>query len=180
MNPMQCPCGPRAGPAWESQMLFISNGIRTGPVRSPHGLFTGCLWSLNPYRTHKLMMHALKLYGPHMGRQNSYGAVRDPYGPCDWTYDFCSKQPGNNPYGARECDVTGALDNSFSTPLTLMSSLLMGGQHSPCSLVSTCVSLSVNTDANRLFRMFALSWLSDCRAPSSFSGVTPYPSLPWL
>ena len=53
-------------------------------------------------------MHALKLYGPRTGGQNSYGAARAPHGPREWTYDFCSKQPGNNPYGARECDVTGA------------------------------------------------------------------------
>ena len=54
-------------------------------------------------------MHALKLYGPRTGRQNSYGAARGPCGPREWTYDFCSKQPGNSPYGARECDVTEAL-----------------------------------------------------------------------
>ena len=54
-------------------------------------------------------MHALKLYGPRTGRQNSYGAARSPCGPREWTYDFCSNQPGNSRYGARECDVTGAL-----------------------------------------------------------------------
>ena len=32
-----------------------------------------------------------------------------PHGPCEWMYDFCSKQPVNNPYGAWECDTTGAL-----------------------------------------------------------------------
>ena len=64
---------------------------RTGPVRSPHGLFTGCLKSLNPYGAHKLIMHALKLYGPRTGRQNSYGAARGPCMPREWTYDFCSK-----------------------------------------------------------------------------------------
>ena len=82
-------------------------GDRTGPVRSPHGLFTGCLLYLKPYRARKLIMHALKLCGPRTRRQNSYGAARDPYGTREWTCDFCSKQPVNNPYGARECDVTG-------------------------------------------------------------------------
>ena len=82
---------------------------RTGPVRAPQELFTGCLQSLNPYGTRKLIMHALKLYGPRTGRQNSYGAARGPCGPREWTYDFSSKQPGNSPYGARECDVTEAL-----------------------------------------------------------------------
>ena len=78
-------------------------------VRAPHGLFPGCLRAQNPYGARKLIMHALKLYGPRTGRQNSYGAERDPYGPREWTYDFCSKQPGNSPYGARGCDVTEAL-----------------------------------------------------------------------
>ena len=83
-------------------------GTRTGPLRAPQGLFTGCLQYLNPYGARKLIMHALKLYGPRTGRQNSYGAARGPCGPREWTYDFCSKQPGNSPYGARECDVTEA------------------------------------------------------------------------
>ena len=55
-------------------------------------------------------MHALKLYGPRTGRQNLYGTARRPR----WTYDFCSKQPGNSPYGARECDVTEALKKYIS------------------------------------------------------------------
>ena len=46
-------------------------------------------------------MHALKLYGPRTGRQNSYGAARGPCGPREWTYDFCSKQPVNSPWTAR-------------------------------------------------------------------------------
>ena len=83
-------------------------GARMGPLRSPHGLFKGCLGYQNPYGARKLIMHALKLYGPRTGRQNSYGAARGPCGPREWTYDFCSKQPGNSPYGARECDVTEA------------------------------------------------------------------------
>ena len=76
-------------------------GARTGPLRSPHGLFKSCLWSQNPYRARKLIMHALKLYGPRTGRQNSYGAARGPCGPREWTYEFCSKQPGNSPGTAR-------------------------------------------------------------------------------
>ena len=39
-------------------------GARAGHLRSPHGLFTGCLWSLNSHGARKLIMHALKLYGP--------------------------------------------------------------------------------------------------------------------
>ena len=116
------PYGARAGPArvpygsladtqgnwhnqnWQNSRTGVVFG-RTEPVRAPQGLFTGCL---NPYGARKLIMHALKLYGPRTGRQNSYGAARGPCGPREWTYDFCSKQPGNSPYGARECDVTEA------------------------------------------------------------------------
>ena len=48
-------------------------GAHMDPLRSPHRLFIGCLWSPNPCRACKHIMHALKLYGPHKGRQNSYG-----------------------------------------------------------------------------------------------------------
>ena len=82
------PCGRRIWPY----------GARKGPLRAPQELFTGCLQTLNPYGARKLIMHALKLYGPRTGRQNSYGAARGPRGPREWTYDFCSKQPGNSPY----------------------------------------------------------------------------------
>ena len=78
-------------------------GPLTGPAEAVHGLF-----KKNPYGARKLIMHALQLYGPRTGRQNSYGAARGPCGPPEWTYDFCSKQPGNSPYGARECDVIEA------------------------------------------------------------------------
>ena len=119
------PYGARAGPArvpygsladtqgnwhnqnWQNSRTGVVFG-RTGPLRAPQGLFTGCLQYLNPYGARNLIMHALKLYGPRTGRQNSYGAARGPCAPREWTYDFCSKQPGNSPYGARECDVTEA------------------------------------------------------------------------
>ena len=102
-------------PAWAS---YLAVRARMGPFRSPHGLFTGCLWPLNPYGSRKLIMHALKLYGPRTERQNSYGAARGLCGPREWTYSFCSnspgtarEQPGNSSYGARECDVTEAWVN---------------------------------------------------------------------
>ena len=48
-------------------------------------------------------MHALKLYGPRTGRQNSDGTALGPYGSGEWTYDFLSKtareQSENSPYG---------------------------------------------------------------------------------
>ena len=46
-----------------------------GPHTGPRGLFTGCLWFLNPHGARKLMIHALKVYGPRTGWQNSYGAA---------------------------------------------------------------------------------------------------------
>ena len=56
-------------------------------------------------------MHALKLYGPQTGRQNSYGAARGPYGPREYgTYDFCKiflRCPcGNRTGPARESSLS--------------------------------------------------------------------------
>ena len=65
----------------------IPHGCRMwpyGPLVVPHGLFMGCLWSLNPHGARKLIMHVLKLYGPCMGRKNSYGATRVSYRPHEW------------------------------------------------------------------------------------------------
>ena len=50
-------------------------GVSTGPLRSPHGVFMDCLRPLNLYRARKLIMHALKLYGPRCGSPNSYCAA---------------------------------------------------------------------------------------------------------
>ena len=47
-------------------------GAHTGPLQSLHGLFMGCLWSLNLYGARKLIIHALKLYRSHKGRHNSF------------------------------------------------------------------------------------------------------------
>ena len=135
-RPARGPCGTRKGAVWQPyghvreltqpELAKLPHGrriwpygARTGPLRAPQGLFTGCLQSLNPYGAHKLIMHAFKLYGPRAGRQNSYGAARGPCGPREWTYDFCLKQPGNSPYGARECDVTEALVTSNHGPRTI-------------------------------------------------------------
>ena len=75
-------------------------GARMGFLRSPQGLFRGCLRTLNPYGARKLIVHALKLYGPRTERQNSYGAARGQ-GPCEWACDFCSEQPVNSRRTAR-------------------------------------------------------------------------------
>ena len=111
-GPVRGPCGTRKGAVRQScghareltqpELAKLPHGrriwpygTRTGPLRAPQGLFTGCLQYLNPYGARNLIMHALKLYGPRTGRRNSYGAAQG-----QWTYDFCSKQP----YGARWCD----------------------------------------------------------------------------
>ena len=86
-------------------------GARTDPLPSPHWLFTGCLPLLNPCGARKLIMHALKLYGPRTGRQNSYrtGPVRAPWMNVRFLFKTAREQPGSSPFGARECDVTEAL-----------------------------------------------------------------------
>ena len=101
------PCGTRKGAVrrpygharelTQPELAKIPHGRRI----LPYGPRTGCSKSLNPYGARKLIMHALKLYGPRTGRQNSYGAARGPCGPREWTYDFCSKQPVNSPGTAR-------------------------------------------------------------------------------
>ena len=91
-----------------------------GPLTVPAWAVHGCLWSLNPYGACKLIMHALKLYRSCTGKQNLYGTARGLYGPHEWTYDFCSKQPGNSLYGARECDVTGVLPDVFTMTVPTM------------------------------------------------------------
>ena len=96
---------------WPNSRTGVVFG-RTGPLRAPHGLFTGCLQYLNPYGARKLIMHALKLYGPRTGRQNSYGARA---GPVSGRTIFVQISPGTareQPVRARECDVTEALRSS--------------------------------------------------------------------
>ena len=118
-GPIRGPCGTRKGAVrrpygharelTQPELAKIPHGrrilpyrARTDPVRAPHGLFTGCLKSLNPYGARKLIMHALKLYGPRTGRQNSYGAARGPCRPREWTYDV-----QNRLWTAREQPVRG-------------------------------------------------------------------------
>ena len=97
--------GTRTGPVWDPQgcraatlrtrkgndttrigktparASYLAVRARTDPLRAPQGLFTGSLQYLNPYGARKLIIHALKLYGPRTGRQNSYGAARGRSGP---------------------------------------------------------------------------------------------------
>ena len=84
------PYGPPTVPARAVRRLFMISK----PVRGPLAA----------------LMHALKLYGPRTGRQNSYGAARDPWVDVRFLFKTALEQPGDSPYGARECDVIEALD----------------------------------------------------------------------
>ena len=98
------PCGTRKGAVRQpyghvrelTQPEFGKTPARASylAVRAPQGLFTGCLHSLNPYGARKLIRHALKLYGPRTGRQNSYGAVRARAGPVSGRTIFVQNSPG--------------------------------------------------------------------------------------
>ena len=63
-------------------------------------------------------MHALKLYGPRTGRQNSYGAARAPWVDVRFLFKKACEQPGHNPYGDRECDVTWGITQNVVFSVT--------------------------------------------------------------
>ena len=68
-----------------------SYGARTVPLRSR----TDCFRSLNPYGARKLIMHALKLYGPRTG-----GKIRTaPPGPVSGRTIFVKNRPGTSRTG---------------------------------------------------------------------------------
>ena len=91
------PQGCRTGPLWTRKGIYTTrigkNPARASymAVRTPYGLFTGCLWSLNPYGARNLIMHASKPYGPRTGRQNSYAARA---GPVSGRTIFVQNSPG--------------------------------------------------------------------------------------
>ena len=154
MDPVRCAYGRRAGPARESQMFFISYGIRTGPVRDPQGCLTAPLRARkgidttiickNPARASYVtvrgpygpredparVVHGLFIiskpvrvpiacnaciktprapYGRARFVRRRTGPARAPWVDVRFLFKTAREQPGNNPYGARECDVTGAL-----------------------------------------------------------------------
>ena len=78
-------------------------GARTDSLRSLHGLFTGCLQSLYPYGTRKLIMHALKLYGPVRGGRIRTAPHRARACPVSGRTIFVQ----NSPWTAREQPVRG-------------------------------------------------------------------------
>ena len=132
---MQCPYGRRTGPAREYPIFFKSYGARGGPARHRYGHvweltqpeFASYMAVRGPYgpltaparAVHEMCMIFKLVRGPQAYDANCTGPARGgdirtaPHGPREWTYDVCSKQPGNSPYGARECDVTEA---SHHTP----------------------------------------------------------------
>ena len=64
-------------------------GARTVPTRAVHGLFA----ISKPIRARKLIMLALKPYGPRTWRQNSYRAAQGPYGPVSGRSIFVQNSP---------------------------------------------------------------------------------------
>ena len=73
MVPVRDPQGRRTTPLRTRKELIQPELTKSylavrGPLRTPHGLFTGCLGYQNPYGARKLILHVLKLYGPRTGR----------------------------------------------------------------------------------------------------------------
>ena len=67
-------------------------------VRARYDPRTGCLQYLNPYGVRKLIMHALKLYGPRTGGQNSYVAARGtPWMDVRFSFKTAREQPVRGP-----------------------------------------------------------------------------------
>ena len=96
-------------------------GARTGHLRSPHRLFTGCLGYVNPYGARKLIMHALRLYGTHTGGKIRTAPLGARVGPVSGRAIFVENSPGTAHTGGRECDVTGALMKQFGCQLPIVS-----------------------------------------------------------
>ena len=85
------PCGTRAGPERVVHVLFIISK----PVRVPL-TYNACI------KTLRAPCGKAKFVRRHMG------PVRAPWVDVRFLFKTAREQPGNNPYGARECDVTGA------------------------------------------------------------------------
>ena len=81
-------------------------------VRAVHGLFM--ISKSVPYGGRKFMMHALKLYGSRTGNQIRTAPHGSRMGPVSGRIIFCSKQPGNSPYGV-PCHVAWALLKTSKT-----------------------------------------------------------------
>ena len=83
----------------QPEFAKIPRGVICG--RSPDGPCTGCLRFLNLYGDRKLIMHALI--------RRRAGLAPTPWVDVRFLYKTVREQPGNSPYGDRECAVTGAL-----------------------------------------------------------------------
>ena len=95
-------------------------GARTGPLRAPQGLFTGCLQSLNPYVARKLIKYALKLYGPRTGRKNLYGAARGPWVDVWFLFKTAREQPVRGPGVWCDWGITGVLTTCATRPSAII------------------------------------------------------------
>ena len=120
-EPVWGPCGTRkcairhprrhGSELTQPESAQISQGVvfgRMGSTRAPYGprkTVHGLSTISKPVRAYKLIIHASKHYGPRTGRQNSYGAARVLWVDIPFWLKTAREQPGNNPYGDRECDV---------------------------------------------------------------------------
>ena len=77
------------------------------PIRAIYGLFM----ISKPVRARKLITHALKIYGSHTEAKIVRRRGRT------FVFKAALEQTGNSPYGARECDVTGAFTSLLLTIL---------------------------------------------------------------
>ena len=110
-GPVRGPCGTHKGAVrqpyghvrklTQRELSKLPHGHRIWPygarMQTPQGLFTGSLQYLNPYGARKLIMHALKLYGPRTGRQNSYGAALGPCVDVRFLFKTAREQPVRGP-----------------------------------------------------------------------------------
>ena len=80
-----------------------------GARTAPYGPRTGWSRLLSPYGTRKLIIDALKIYGPVRGGKIRTGSVRVPWVDVRFLFKTALEQSRDSPYGVRECDVTGAL-----------------------------------------------------------------------
>ena len=115
-GPVRCTYGCHTGISNVFHILRDPNRAHAGPARHRMALLWTCKGTdttricKNPVRDPLLFLHGLvTISKTHTGPHGAYDACiktlrggkinTAPYGPHEWTYDFCSKQPGNSPYG---------------------------------------------------------------------------------
>ena len=73
-------------------------GAHAGPLRPPHGLFTGCVWSLNLYGARRLITPILRApYGEATFVRRRTGPVRAPWVDVPFLFKTAWEQPIRGP-----------------------------------------------------------------------------------